>query len=186
MIPKWLKKHLKEDDITEINQSINKAEEITQAEIVPVIVKTSSKDSQWFLILLLLIIAKSFYEPWYTIIALLLFFYINLTKDRNVFKRAMEEFKILKIDETEGKTGVLIYVSMYERQVVILADKEIDTFLKESELNDIISRMLNKIKEKEFKESIILGINDLANSCKDIHPRKFDRNELSNTIIIKD
>lgn len=103
------------------------------------------------------------------------------------FARAELEFYHSRMSETRDGTGVLIFVSLLERQVVVLADRGIDSVMEASTWDEVLQDVLSGIKKKNMKEGLVQAIH----RCGDILSEHFpiqpdDENELSNKLIIKE
>ena len=73
-------------------------------------------------------------------------------KYRRAHANAQNQFLAHNIHVTEGRTGVLIFVSLAERYVEIVADSEIDARVEQTVWNEGVALMLEhaqKIQEKE-------------------------------------
>jgi len=103
-----------------------------------------------------------------------------------VHQRAFAEFCLQRIDRTENRSGILIFISLMERQVVVLADKGISEKLPEETWNEVVQLIIEKIKIGKPAEGLIAGIR----RCGDILQKHFpangsEKNELSNGLIVK-
>jgi putative membrane protein len=90
------------------------------------------------------------------------------------------------VHKTKHNTGILIYISLFEREVVVLGDEGINAKVKESAWDDVVSKIIKGIKEEHLKKGIVDGIG----SCRDLLKTHFpiqadDVNELSDRIVIK-
>lgn len=84
---------------------------------------------------------------------------------------------------TEGRTGILLLVSQFERQVVILPDKGVRDLLSKELMNDIISKMAKQLRRNEIKNALETGLQELiAVLSPDIRAGE-TKNELSDKII---
>ena len=150
-IPKWLKGSLKEEDLLEIKNAVKKAELKTSGEIVPMIVYSScnTKYTQLIVVMSLLILllafqllnADAFAGLWPTqwtlpimVVAAVVIGKmvgkLDCIQRRLIFpedldsepeRRALAEFYSAGLNGTVGSTGILIFISMLERRVVVLA-----------------------------------------------------------------
>ena len=109
--------------------------------------------------------------------------------DRNaqVYMRAEVEFYQAGLNQTQGQTGIMIFVSMLEHQVVILADKAISNKLPDSTWKGVVDLVTTGIKEKSLQQGICAGIK----KCGDILEEHFpiapdDVNEVKDHLIIID
>jgi len=84
--------------------------------------------------------------------------------------------------ETRDRTGILIYVSLLEHRVVVLADRGIHARVEPGIWNNVVTRVIDGIKAKRAEE----GLTDGIRICGEIlagrfPPRPDDTNELPDT-----
>src|SRR5690606_11780826 len=73
--------------------------------------------------------------------------------------RAVAEFAKLGLGNTVGQTGVLVMVSIQEKQVVILADKGIHDLIPFNTLDNIVKGLVPKIKSGTLADGLDHAIN---------------------------
>ncbi|MFW5968252.1 MAG: TPM domain-containing protein [Persicimonas sp.] len=84
-----------------------------------------------------------------------------------------------EVRKTEEQTGVLIYVSLFERRVRILADETVDEALEEGDLEDVRDFMVDCLREGRYEEAFTGAVEQLADRLADrLPPREVDPNEL--------
>jgi uncharacterized membrane protein len=99
------------------------------------------------------------------------------------YERAMEVFHQLKMDETELKNGVLIYLAVEDRHFVICGDKGINDLVADDFWNTTKEIMKNHFKNGNFKQGLIDGILMAGEQLQKYFPwQQGDTNELSNEI----
>jgi uncharacterized membrane protein len=99
------------------------------------------------------------------------------------FDRALEVFHLLKMDETELKNGVLIYVAVKDKAFVICGDKGINEVVSTDFWDSTKEIMASHFKNGNFKQGLIDGITKAGNQLKKYFPfQDGDTNELSNEI----
>jgi putative membrane protein len=84
---------------------------------------------------------------------------------------------------TEGRRGILLLVSQFERKVVIIPDSGISDRLKPEMLNSIISKMTPQLKKQELQQALETGLNELCALLGRSATPGTLKNELSNEII---
>lgn len=107
-------------------------------------------------------------------------------REKAVEEAAQQQFTKQKIHYTKESTGVLIYISLEERLIKIIADKGIDRSVSENFWQDRANEIAKAIKKG-------LGVTQLCNSIETIGlelQKNFpihsdDQNELPNLIIKK-
>lgn len=101
--------------------------------------------------------------------------------------RAELEFHREGLSQTVDRTGILLFLSVFDRQAIVLADKGIAQRLPESTWNKVVETMLRgaqtKSWEKHLSEAILL-CGRLLTEQFPIQPG--DVNEISNAVILKD
>ena len=109
--------------------------------------------------------------------------HIEKTTSMDPYERAMEVFHQLKMDETELKNGVLIYLAVEDRHFVICGDKGINDLVVEDFWNTTKEIMKNHFKNGNFKQGLIDGILMAGEQLQKYFPwQQGDTNELSNEI----
>jgi putative membrane protein len=84
---------------------------------------------------------------------------------------------------TEGRRGILLLISEFERQVVILPDKGVRDALSPDVMNMIILKMTQYLRQNDAGKAMETGLDELiAALCHPISTAS-DKNELSNEII---
>lgn len=215
-IPSWVLPHLDDKKLKSIETTIALAESRTSGEIVPLVVKSSSAIGHVpiitfsaFLITMLIFqlehfqkihIYDSSFWPFVNVLiaAILSYVFSKLTfvqrllvseRDRieQVKQRAELEFYRLGITETEGATGILIFVSLLEHRIEVLADKKISDLLPPVTWDRVVEQVLTGIRGGDLAK----GLCDAIGTCGTILADKFpvspaDKNELKDKIIFKE
>ena len=215
-IPKWLHYKLDRAGTEKIKTAVGLAETRTRGEIVPMIVRKSITTGHvpvvlflgtllilWNLIPYASALAHGISVYAIESIAVVLaavitwllkdssFWQRTLTSDSDeeasVFRRAQLEFFTSGIKATEGRTGVLILVSLVEHRAVILADEAIASKLPETTWQEVIKDMLFKIKDGDLAGGISDAIDKVGRLLqKDFPIQAGDKNELSNKLVIRE
>jgi putative membrane protein len=84
---------------------------------------------------------------------------------------------------TSARRGILVMVSVFEKQVVILPDKGIRDKLTPEIMEKIISAMANDLQNKRIREAFENGLDELVRGLATGDSVKSGSNELSNEII---
>lgn len=87
---------------------------------------------------------------------------------------------------TEGRKGILLLVSQFERQVVILPDTGVRKRLSADVLKKIISKMKPHLSQNKVKNAMETGLDELVTALSPPVSEGPDLNELSNEIIEED
>lgn len=188
MVPYWLKKYLAKENVASIERTIEKMERTTQAEIVPMIVRSSSYDrKEMYLFYLIFLLAAFLTNNFLFILGVVGVFFLNkYFKRHHVLHRAQAEFNNLGITHTKNDTGVLLFISLQEKKVVILADEKISDFINPVQWEAILDKLTSSIKKGSLGYGIEVAIEEIATLCAPYAPPVDDINELSNHLVMKE
>lgn len=103
--------------------------------------------------------------------------------DDDHFVHATEIFHQLKMNQTELRNGVLIYIAVSDHKFVILGDKGINEVVADNFWETTKDVIQNQFKKGNFKQGLIDGVLKAGEELKAHFPwQKDDENELSNEI----
>jgi uncharacterized membrane protein len=109
--------------------------------------------------------------------------HIEKTTSIDAYDRAMEVFHELKMDETQLKNGVLIYLAVKDKDFVICGDKGINDLVKDDFWDCTRDVMVAQFKIGNYKQGLINGILNAGEQLQKYFPfEENDTNELSNEI----
>jgi len=109
--------------------------------------------------------------------------HIENTTSIDAYERAMEVFHLLKMDATQLKNGVLLYVAVKDKSFVICGDKGINDVVPSDFWNTTKDVMASHFKNGNFKQGLIDGITKAGEQLQKYFPfENGDTNELSNEI----
>jgi uncharacterized membrane protein len=109
--------------------------------------------------------------------------HIEKTTSMDAYERAMDVFHELKMDETELKNGVLIYLAVDDHHFVICGDQGINDVVQDDFWNCTRDLMIVQFKTGNFKQGLIDGITRAGEQLQSYFPwLEGDTNELSNEI----
>ncbi len=215
-IPDWLSNHLNEKNLVEIRDAVSAAEEKTTGEIVPMVVRCSSPlghiHGLTFFILISIFEFAYFsfsiqlgfdyalqIQLGLMLIAMLLSFpmakiewtqhFLTSKYDRahNTLVRAELEFHRSRIRSTAAHTGVLLFVSVMERQAVILADEKVINKLGADVWSGVLKILTEGLKARNFTQGFSASISQIGLILKDHFPAKdHANNDLPNELQIKE
>jgi len=215
-LPNWIRGRLDQAGLERIQAAVARAESKTSAELVPMIVHSSTHTRHapyliFFAILSVLLAVVPFVSTfslpldiwWIEVLAILLagglaifgaqldrVRYFTVTKadrDSSVLMRAQLEFYESNIKATQGQTGILIFVSWMEREAVVLADQAIAKELPDETWTQVIEVLLTEIRRGDFAGGFCAAID----RCGDILAQRFpaqaaNLNELKNHLRIEE
>lgn len=212
----WLKSYLSDTDIKSISKAIHDAELNTSGEIVTMVVSRSSTIGHVPLLLTLVFTVLFLvcemsrpllnwlllpYWTWPLVIFLFYFISIPLSKiaflqrwftsqsdlTAQVLRRAQLEFFTNGVNKTKRSTAILIFLSIMERQAVVLADEAIAKKLPAHTWQDEIDVILSAIKQGHLANGLVQAIKQAGENLQQQFPaHKKNENELSNELLIKD
>jgi putative membrane protein len=203
---------LSQNEKDQIQASVMEAEKNTSGEIVLVIVRSSDTypEAQWriavgfsFLMALTLYWVDPALDPlWYLLVQIpsLLFGYalsnlgnlrrISLSETKvkeEVHQRALQAFYSNHLSSTQNRTGILLFISLLEHRVEILADSGIHTCVKEGAWNDIIQSLLSQIQNGQLTRGICHAVQECGKILTESFPAQGKRsNQLPNHVLIED
>ena len=152
-------------------------------------------------------IARLFWEPesWYvtasigiiTIVVIgLLFLITNIpgvdrmivpaaVRKKKVHRRALVQFLESGVHNTRDRTGILLFISLREQRVEILADVGISALVTQDRWDEILSELTGQIQKGELKQGLITAITDCGKILSTHFSRKSDdTNELPDGLVI--
>ena len=104
-------------------------------------------------------------------------------KESECMQYAESLFLSRELFSTEDRRGILLLVSQFERQVVILPDKGVRDLLNEEVLKEVIANMTLHLRRKEIRQAMETGLDGIQAALDSPVPGWTDKNELSDQII---
>lgn len=92
----------------------------------------------------------------------------------DVEQRSLFIFEKLKLNETQLRNGVLIYLAVKDHKFAILGDKGINDVVEDNFWNDVKDLMQNQFKEGRFAEGLEQGIMRCGEKLKAYFPYQSD------------
>lgn len=106
--------------------------------------------------------------------------------DHQVRMRAELEFHREGLAKTSERTGILIFLSLFERQAVVLADEGIAARMPSSTWNDVVLMVVEGVRKGHLKDNLERAIRHCGSLLKKEFPAQpGDRNELPNRVLVK-
>ena len=210
--PKWAECFLDEKDLAKVSEAIKKAEDRADGELVPVVVRSSTPLHGVMTVCLLFCAAlfgflQMHYFPQYEtggfagamLAALVVGFVIahvpvvqrtvlpDLDEEKAVHERAELEFYRLGVHQTVKKTGILIFISLLEKKVVILADQGISDKLPPETWSKIVVEAVRGIRKGKLGDGLIHCIEACGEHLASHFPHPTEKkDELRNELVFKD
>lgn len=104
-------------------------------------------------------------------------------KETETMQYAESLFLSNELFDTKERRGILLMVSQFERQVVILPDTGIRDLLSTEVLNEIISEMTDYLKRNKLREALATGLDGIQYAFDSTAPGRSGKNELRDQII---
>jgi uncharacterized membrane protein len=206
---------IKSIDEKKIAEAISDFESAVDFEFVPVICENSSyvEHIQWMISLILLLLFVGFidgvfYDSWGSktyyylaapILAIILgtildksdivdrFFISKPERIRQAFEKAQRIFFLQKLNEVKTNNSLLLFISVMERQIVLLPDPKIEKLSSEQlrKLTESALQILQtNFKASKFEDGLIETIKMLKIELQEHFPRTSNStNEVANKLI---
>ncbi|MDO9000077.1 MAG: TPM domain-containing protein [Bacteroidota bacterium] len=101
----------------------------------------------------------------------------------NEIKAAEKIFTKLKMQHTNERNGVLIYIATYSKKIAIVGDQGIHQKLGDLFWENLITKLIKQFKENKKAEALADCIIECGEQLGNFFPRKADdKNELTNDI----
>lgn len=102
---------------------------------------------------------------------------------KDILKHAREVFEKIGMAKTGQRNGVLIFMGLKTRQLVILGDKGINERVRKEFWDDTVGLLISHFKNDEFAEGIVDATLKIGEKLKEFFPlQRDDANELSDEI----
>jgi putative membrane protein len=79
--------------------------------------------------------------------------------DQATRKRAEAAFLEEEVFNTRQRTGIMIFISFFEHEVIVMADKGINKVVEQKEWDNIVRAMIEQIKKGKITDGIVHAIN---------------------------
>lgn len=104
-----------------------------------------------------------------------------------VHSRAREIFFDQRVHHTQGATGLLIYVSLFERLAVVLGDEEVVKTLGQAALDGLCQQLTSDLRKGEFATAFRNLISEAGDQLSRALPGSTgDVNELKDALVVID
>jgi len=98
--------------------------------------------------------------------------------------RAFEVFFGLKMDKTEDRNGVVLYIAMKDQQLAVFGDKGIHEKVGTEFWNREVKKMLTSFSKENYTDGIVRIIREIGEALVSHFPyENEDRNELPDDIV---
>ncbi|MBI9099061.1 MAG: TPM domain-containing protein [Spirochaetaceae bacterium] len=104
---------------------------------------------------------------------------------RKVNRRALLFFGESGLFNTRDRTGVLLFISLREKRVELLADSGINDKVKQEDWAEIVNNLISRLKENRMVDGLVEAVNSCGEMLVENFPIKpDDENELSDDVHI--
>lgn len=110
-------------------------------------------------------------------------FLANQRKETETMQYAESLFLSNELFSTEGRRGILLHISQFERQVVILPDTGVRDQLSVDVLDELISAMTRHLRRNDLRQALETGLDGIRAALGSSAPGRTGKNELSDEII---
>jgi uncharacterized membrane protein len=98
--------------------------------------------------------------------------------------RAVEVFFGLKMDKTEDRNGVVLYIAMKDQQLAVFGDKGIHEKVGTEFWNKEVNKMLSSFSRENYTDGIVQIVTEIGDALVSNFPyENEDRNELPDDIV---
>lgn len=211
-LPSWARGVLTPEEVKSVSEAVHRVEDTTRGEVVPVVVRSSTPlrgalvSSVLFFVALFGFLELTYfsqYQPWSFLLSLVVAIVVGLWVGRfpavqrlllpepdelkAVHERAELEFYRLGIDKTQEKTGILVFVSLLEHKVVILADEGIAALLPNETWTHIVQDLVREIRAGRLGPGLTRAIEACGHHLAHRFPlQEKPVNELHNDLVLKE
>lgn len=107
--------------------------------------------------------------------------------DEMAEEQALQEFARLELQRTSERTGVLIFVSLFERSVVVLGDQAIHAKVGADGWLAVDRAVLERIRARSLADGLVAGVEAVGRILAQHFPRTGERpNELVDHLIVRE
>ncbi len=205
-------KSFTEEERRAVQDAVVAAEKKTVGEILPVVVERSDPHpgADWLAALCFLLVGSGLlasWLPWEHPVLLLLsqlamgalgFGLVRLLPDlKRLFifgdrasavaeEQAFQEFYANGLHKTEAATGVLLFVSLLEHRVIILADEGINSKVDADFWAGTDEVILEGVRNGSLRDGLVAGIQRTGERLSELFPwQEGDRNEIPDRVIVR-
>ena len=203
---------LAEADLRAVHDGLVAAERRTVGEILVVVLERSDRhpEAAWLAALCALVLGSIGLTPWlpwsvpgWVLLAQLAlgalgyasarllpdfarFFVSEARAHEVVEEQALQEFHNHGLFRTEGRTGVLLFVSLFERRALVLGDEGIHARVGDEHWTRTTRLVLDGIRSGSLRDGLVAGIASAGAVLAEHFPvAAGDRNELPDRVIVR-
>jgi uncharacterized membrane protein len=77
-------------------------------------------------------------------------------------QRAIAQFGILRVWDTEHNNGVMIYLCLAERAIELVADRGVNQFVSEKQWSAVVERLSSALRRGDFEGGLVNAISEVS------------------------
>lgn len=107
--------------------------------------------------------------------------------DRATYQRAETSFLQEQVFNTRQRTGIMIFVSFFEHEVIVMADKGISNVVDQKEWDKMVKNLTEHIRDNKVVEGLEIAIKRCGEILleKGFHKSADDENELRDDLRVE-
>lgn len=113
-------------------------------------------------------------------------FIANNEMDEEVERRAAEAFQRFRLRGTQGATGILVFVSLFEHRVRVIGDDTIAQKLGDEDWQGVCDRIVDQAKQGEIALGLVEGIRHCGGLASRFFPKNLSGQASSNANQLND
>lgn len=106
-------------------------------------------------------------------------------RDTEVREAALQLFHDSRVHHTQAGCGVLIYVSLFERQAAVIADRAVIDLLGQAAIDELCAELVQRLRKDNPADALCAVIHEAGNRLEKVLPRQGDDvNELEDALVL--
>jgi putative membrane protein len=85
----------------------------------------------------------------------------NWIEQRFVQREALHYFYSNRVSQTPSKSGVLLFVSLFERELDIIVDSALKAKVTQEQLNQVVNSGISKFKQKNYCDGVLAALDEV-------------------------
>lgn len=176
VVPVWAKRLISEEDVQNLRNTINNIEAQAHGEIVIVVMNTCTYHRLsiylwWMMSLIFSLLVFFLHQSAWLYLISLMVVVLSLTRDefkrfwlssaeQSVKKQALLAYYQSGLDKIESQSGILIFLSLFERQVHVLAGPSILKVTSIEAIQQIVQDAIPFFKQNQIYSGLMEALKD--------------------------
>ena len=108
--------------------------------------------------------------------------------DLRAHQRAAQAFVTEEVFATKGRTGILIFLSLLERKVIVLGDSDINSKVRQSDWDSVVALITSAIAQGKPADGLVAAIRECGRLLEHHGVQRYrdDKDELSDNLRMGD